>query len=250
MNGFAATSVHKSRIHAASRWLAMALVVLWACLLLPTQAESAPLLRIGYSRGFLGDVDAKDAQAAFDIFAKEFASLEGFHVERTIYEDGRNIIAAIVRGDLDLGIVTTPDYVRSQKDDSLEIVLTRQRGGTIAHRQTLLIRKDAPMQDLQGLKRARLVAIKSDEVGMIFLNSLLAQRGLPSAEKHFSSIEKRSKSTEAVHALYFGRADLCLVSESFYKTAVTMNRQLGERLQGTGKLAASDRLCGHIQKGL
>ena len=62
------------------------------------------------------------------------------------------------------------------------------------------------------------------------MNALLTKNKLPDTERFFSVIGIKNKSTEAVHEVYFRQADACLVSESFYGEAVSLNQQIAERL--------------------
>jgi len=59
---------------------------------------------------------------------------------------------------------------------------------------------------------------------------LLRQR-LPEMDQFFSTVLNKPKPSQAIHAVYFGSADVCVTTEQAFQTMVELNPQVGKKLK-------------------
>ena len=198
-------------------YMALLCYVVWSSLLV-AGCGAEPLLRIGYAKNFMEDVEIRDANAAFNIFVKEFGIPDNYRAERTTFEDGDAVPEAIANNRLDFAIAKTL---------ALAVTILRIEGRTP---RDIAGAEGQPGDTSQKSSAQASYNTMQFGSGMIFMNALLTKNKLPDTERFFSVIGIKNKSTEAVNEVHFRQADACLVSESFYGEAVSLNQQIAERL--------------------
>ena len=143
------TPVKKPFRYAVYCYMALLCYVVWSSLLV-AGCGAEPLLRIGYAKNFMEDVEIRDANAAFNIFVKEFGIPDNYRVESTTFEDGDGygdvVLEAFENNRIDFAIVKT-----------LALAVTRQRIEKVAHREILLVRKDSLVTQVKNLRSKHLV---------------------------------------------------------------------------------------------
>jgi ABC-type phosphate/phosphonate transport system substrate-binding protein len=103
----------------------------------------------------------------------------------------------------------------------------------------MLVRKDREISTIDQLKGKKMAAQSGviQDLGGLYLETLLLEKKLPESHKFFSEIMKTDTSNIALVSLFFKKVDMALMSESEFNIAAELNPQM--RLQ-TKVIAASE----------
>jgi ABC-type phosphate/phosphonate transport system substrate-binding protein len=136
----------------------------------------------------------------------------------------------MLSGDLDLAYTKSLDYLIFRKKFELRLMFGSVKNGKKTERYLVLVPAGVSVDRLRDLKDKRLVVQREGDIELLYLNLLLLRDRQPEHAEFFSSVSKVSKSSQAVMALFFGKADLCVVSESVLRIMTELNPQIGKRL--------------------
>jgi ABC-type phosphate/phosphonate transport system substrate-binding protein len=188
-------------------------------------------LRFAYSADLLSDVTRADAEAALGLWTRELARVAGYAVgtRMAVYDDLQAMVDAARHGDVDLIALGTLDYLKIRGRVPMEAALVGIRGGRPGDEDLLLVRTDSGIRTLEQLVRRRLVLQQggSGRIASLWFDSLLANGGLPPAERFLSETKVAAKTQQVILAVFFGHADACVVGSNAFRTAAELNPQIG-----------------------
>jgi ABC-type phosphate/phosphonate transport system substrate-binding protein len=211
------------------------LVLVWltVCLPLTIAAQTAQKADIvlAYSASLITDVDPKDAQAAFTTYSNELARELGMSVSSIQYDDPHSAIDLIRTGKADVASLTIIDYLRYKNSTPMELGLGTMRGGKKTLKLLLFTHARRSYEKIGDLKGKKLLILKGDELGPLYLSTVLLRQQLGETKEFFSQIEEKGKASQVVLPVFFGQADACIINDVSYKTMVEMNPQLGKDLK-------------------
>ncbi len=192
---------------------------------------AANRIRIGFSMASFPDVASQDARSALDIWNQELNTRYRSYGEitTTLYPSAEAMAAELDRGGLDLLILATVDYLRLEDRLDADLGFLATRGSLGFDRFLLVARQETKGGGLQSLRGSRFTYVRQEEVGLLYLNHALLTQHAPEMDRFFASTKPVAKSSLALNSVYFGQADLCLVTESAYRTMTTMNPAFGRR---------------------
>lgn len=194
-------------------------------------AELKPRLAIGFSSKFFPDIDPKDAQAAMHLWVSEVGTQASFQSESVVYTNIEEMFSDFRKGKLDLIVMSSIDYFRSEKGLHGIPGFVGIRDGKILERHVMLAPVGKVNTSVLSLKKLKLALVQHDDLGMLFLNSALLKQRQPEMNRFFSSVAFKPKHSQAIHAVYFGTADVCVVSERSFRIVSELNPQVARRLQ-------------------
>ncbi len=180
------------------------------------QTAQQKVILLGYTTKSLPDVDVRDATAAFNMWLKELGESEGSRVEAYLYPDAASLMKDYRKGKFTIVFLRTIDYFAYAFGADIQLGWTKVKQGKPTVRYVLLVRNGASYSDLKGLRQKRLAVHKQADLGLLFLNTQLLKAKLPEAEQFFGSIQEKSKESQAILAVFFGRADACVVTEESF----------------------------------
>jgi len=183
----------------------------------------------GYAVQSMGDVDPRDAEASLRVWVREMGDPSGVQVDTHLYESHDKIIRDFLDKKLDFVVINTVDYLRSASVLKVkpEIAKSRNNKNTVKY---VLLTQAAP-GGLDALKNKKLAILKVNNLGWIYLNVYLMQAGGPDAESFFSSVQYKTKESQAILAVFFGQAEACLVTDTAFNTMTELNPQVGKKLR-------------------
>jgi ABC-type phosphate/phosphonate transport system substrate-binding protein len=229
--GRSVTAVGRRR---GSRVLCVCLLISLSAYVPAISAAEAPPraeLVLAYSPRTLTDVDPKDATAAFATYAAELAKGVGIKVTSYVYDSVESITDDLQKGKVDLVSLSALDYLRLKNSVAIELGLGSVRGGKTTMRYLLLARENKGYTKIGQLKGKKLSIVKGDDVGPLFLSTVLLRQRLGGMRDFFSQTEEKSKPAQAVLSVFFGQTDACVITDVSFKTMVEMNPQLGRDLK-------------------
>jgi ABC-type phosphate/phosphonate transport system substrate-binding protein len=217
----------------ASTLLICVLALFAVCFPLRAGAQTAQKndIVLAYSTRLFIDVDPKDAQAAFTSYANELARELGLEVSSTQYEDARLAIELFRNAKADVASLSVIDYLHYKNSSPIELGLGTVRGGKKTTRFLLLTQTKKGYENIASLKGKKLLLLKGDELGPLYISTTLLRQRLGETKEFFSQIEEKSKASQVVLPVFFGQADACIINDVSYKIMVEMNPQLGKDLK-------------------
>lgn len=202
-----------------------------------------PDLCVAYSTRAFPDLDAKDVQAAMQLYVRELGKEAGRRAEGYVYDSSNGLISEIRLGNYDLIALSSVTYLRIRDSVDTELALAHVKGGKISVRYLLVVGAQSPYQNLRDLRGKRINLLKGDDIGPLYLDTLLLQQRLPEARKFFASVEEKSKPSQLVLPIFFGQSDVCVITDTAFKNMAEMNPQVAK---ATRILASSDEMVGSI----
>ena len=114
----------------------------------------------------------------------------------------------------------------------MEPALIGEKNGKPGDEQVLLVRRDSGIRGLDQLRGGKLTLLQGagGEIASLWLDNLLAKRGLPAAGRMFGSVKVVPKAQQVILPVFFRQADGCIVGSNAFQTAVELNPQLGKEL--------------------
>jgi ABC-type phosphate/phosphonate transport system substrate-binding protein len=209
------------------------LVLLTVCLPLTTATQTPQKTDIvlAYSASLITDVEPKDARAAFTTFSNELARELGMWASSIQYEELGTMIELIQKGKVDVAPLNIIDYLHYKNSTLIELGLGNVWGGKMTSRYLLFTHINRGYEKIGDLKGKKLLFLKGDNVGPLYLNAMLLRQRLGETKGFFSQIEEKSKASQVVLPVFFGQADACIINDASYKTMAEMNPQLRKNLK-------------------
>lgn len=130
--------------------------------------------------------------------------------------------------------LTGIDYLALRELVSINPLFISSRLKNPLEAYVLLASKDIDsLNDIARLPRRRLVLENLGErnVGQIWLDNVLWEKGYEESKVFFSTIRKADKPSRMVLPVFFGQAEVCLVPKSAYYAMVELNPQIGTHLK-------------------
>ncbi len=204
----------------------------------PAQAAVSPqgeTFRGGYPRIAFTDVDAKDAQAALEIWLKQVVQTADFPLSAkvNIYFDESAIVNAFKNKQLDFVILSSPIYLKIKDLVPIEPTFVPAYFNHVGDEYLLLVHRDTKVTALKQLKNRKIMIhekVSSESPQILWINCVLHDEGLPTWDRFFSHPKLTDKPSQAILPVLFKQADACLVKRRSFETAAELNPQIGKEL--------------------
>lgn len=197
--------------------------------------QTSSMLRVGFSRMVIGDVNENDAMAAVKIWASLIAKERGIPADTSpkIFKNTTEIATALTDKAVDCISITVNEYVELGALVAGDRVVIGITSGSIMEKSMLLVHQDSGIErldDLRGRKIGLLMHPRAS-LGPAWLDTLLARKDLGPAPDFFGQIIKTTKTGKAVLPVFFRHMDACLVLQNGFETMVELNPQIGQQLK-------------------
>ena len=206
--------------------------------------KEMPNLVLGYDVRVLLDANMKDIKAVTELWMEQLAEKNGLAANVVIYSDFTAMLEDFKDGRVDLASTVTLDYLRIAEDLGTELAYSSiYANGKPTKKYLLIVRSDTGFVAVNDLARKKLVFPKTDDVALLFLNTLLLRNKLPEAPGFFSSIIDKRKFSQAVLSVFFRQADACIADDEAFSIMAELNPQIGRQLK---IIAASPEIVGAV----
>ena len=203
-------------------------------------------VRMCTSGALFTHVSVNDAIVAMDLWTKKLAARapELPEMQLVVIDHVDEIVDALRQREIDIVALTSLAYLEMRDQVALEpLIVPGLRGRNDVLQEFVLVgrRADNDRGQLEDLRGKRLLAagIDNGDLGTMWLDVLLMERGLATVEQFFGSAERRGPPAQALLPVFFGTADACVISRQALETMTELNPQLARDLT---VLAASPRL--------
>lgn len=231
----------------------MILVIIAALSLLPLASAQAPaegrkVVTIGLTKTAFLNVNRNDMEAALRVLTQTLVRKHGYRLETQtrFYEDDQEFAAAVRDGKARLAIMDSWTYLAMEKGGFSKPSFVSREQGRIGKQYLLLTRRDSAcnaLADLRG-KDLTVFEIVNSSLGRPWLETMLLSNRLGSAEVFFNQVKCEGKPTTALLAVYFGKAEACLMDAPSFEVMTELNPQVGKKLR---VIATSEPLLDGLQ---
>ena len=191
-------------------------------------------LNIAYSAETFSGVDINDARIALEAWGKHLTKKlrRPYKTKALVFEDLSSMVKSMKSGEVDMAVLLSLDYFKVKNDLPIVPSLIGVTGENITDEYIILVRKNSGIKKLSQLKGKKL-NIKvggRGQIALLWLDTLLLKKGLPECKNLFKSIKKANKASQVLLPVFFGQADVCIVTKRSFDTMVELNPQLGKEI--------------------
>ena len=179
-----------------------------------------------------GTVNPADALASMRIWAEQIGRVRGFQLDIKV-EIGRSmgqVRQSLKEHAVDLLVLDTTEYLSLADARLVEVVAAGTTQGQLGAFPYLLLTNDGTEAgQLGGLRGKRIVVASrtKSNMGLVWLETLLAESRLGRAASFFGSVEIGYRASACVLPLFFGKIDACVVDSANWESIEELNPQLG-----------------------
>lgn len=177
---------------------------------------------------------AEDVRVAFTIWLDEIlkdAGLTG-RMEAIVLDDDASVVDAVRQRRGDIFILNSLRYLRLAGKLAFLPAVVNERSGGFGDAFVLLARKESKRRSLAALRGGRLGICTAGKgaIPRLWLDVILAEAGLD-PESHWRSVKEGGQASKIVLPVFFGQADVAVVTAAAYEILVELNPQIGRELE-------------------
>jgi ABC-type phosphate/phosphonate transport system substrate-binding protein len=195
--------------------------------------QDLPVTRMAFTSVTVADMNRADALIALNMLAQTFIKNRSIGT-RIVADlcDQEALPAAIQSRKIDIAILRTDEFIPLQKAGLVEPMAVAFQHGSPAEEFILLVNGTQGIKDIRGLQARSLMVMWGRRTGLsrMWLDVLLHDAGLPTAEIFFSEVRESPKLSAVVLPVFFRQKDACVVTYAGFETMVRLNPQLGRQL--------------------
>lgn len=189
-------------------------------------------LRVSASESVFANVNQTDAVASMKIWSEQIGKSRGLQLDAKvgIAQSMAQMRQSLKERMVDLLVLDTPDYLTLAETNLLDAVFAgTNRGQLAAYPYLLLVDDPSGAMPLAGLREKRVVVTSrtKSNLGLIWLETLLAENRLGRASTLFGGLEINYRSSQCVMPLFFHRIDACVIDSGNWEAMKELNPQLG-----------------------
>jgi ABC-type phosphate/phosphonate transport system substrate-binding protein len=197
----------------------------------PASALKQARLHVIASELLFSTVNSGDALASMRIWAQQIGKSRGFQFDSNM-EIGHSVAQmrdSLKEHSVDMLVLDTTEYLSLSDAGLVEALAAGTSRGQLLAFPYLLLTKDGSEGGLDALRGKRIVvaARTKSNMGMVWLETLLAESRLGRAAGFFGTVEINYRASACVLPLFFGKIDACVVDSGNLESMKELNPQLG-----------------------
>jgi ABC-type phosphate/phosphonate transport system substrate-binding protein len=197
--------------------------------------ENQEKISIGFSSSFFHEVSRNDAIAAIRAWTQALLNKQDISAipKPILFENIDEIREGLSNNKLDYVAITTQEYAEVRDLLTCDIVTVSMNLNSIKEEYLLIVPQSAGINKINDLKGKKLLMVKSARLSLavIWLDTILLNKGLEPAEAFFGVIESEKNAGKVILPVFFNQADACVVTRTMYNTMVELNPQIGQKLK-------------------
>ena len=195
------------------------------------ETEIRDVIHFGIYERVLLEADTKNIRAAVEYWIKKLGLSVNLRVEGKIYMNKDSLLTDFKNGKLDYVHMSPGDYLNVKSEIEGDLGPLPVQGGKKFRNYQVILRSNSPTAGIADLKDKILAIVKDDEGGRLYLNTLLLENRMEEIEGNFSRIIEARTFGQAILAVFFGRADVCVASDFSFDTVAELNPQVKNKLK-------------------
>jgi phosphonate transport system substrate-binding protein len=200
----------------------------------PRAASGTEVLHtsVAFSKSTFLNVSKDQAQSIAALWTNIVAGKWGSTSNTRICSTLAEIETDIRSKKIDLVVLLSAEYLELREKVPLEPLFIPTKGKNLYDRLVLVVRKDSGSRSLTDLKGKTLLQqtdLSSDRRSL-WLDTLLMRQGVRNPARFFSSAQKMTKPSTSIFAVFFRKADACIVTRRSLRVMAELNPQLSRDL--------------------
>ncbi|MRR06455.1 MAG: hypothetical protein EG828_05850 [Deltaproteobacteria bacterium] len=194
-------------------------------------AEEIPI-SVAFSKSTFIDVNKDQAQAVAalwtDLVASKWGGISSTRICTTLAELEKGTSSKKI----DLVVLLPAEYLQLREKVSLEPLFISVKNKDFYEQLVLVVRKDSGARSLADLKGTKLLqqGELSADGRSLWLDTLLMRQGVRNPKRFFANVRAPSKASASIFAVFFKRADCCVVAHRSLRVMAELNPQLSREL--------------------
>jgi hypothetical protein len=188
----------------------------------------------GYSAKILYGVAAEDARAAIKVWIEQIVRprFPGLHTETMIFPDVSSLKQAVAAKEVDMVVLLAEEFLEVRDTIALDPLVVPETVTGDYVEFLLLVPARRTVEGVFGLRQQKILLEKGQRgsLPLLWVDTLLMERGLPGAKSYFGSVRTVEKPLDTVLPVFLGQADCCVIGRDSFATMVELNPQLGKDL--------------------
>jgi ABC-type phosphate/phosphonate transport system substrate-binding protein len=197
--------------------------------------ENQERINIGFSSSFFYEVSRNDAIASIRAWTQALLNKQDISAVPmpVIFDTIAEIRAGLSNDKLDYVAITTQEYAEVRDLLTCDVVTVSVTSKSIKEEYLLIVPQSSGINKINDLKGKRLLMVKSARLSlaMVWLDTILLNKGIEPAEVFFDVIESEKNAGKVILPVFFNQADACVVTRTMYNTMVELNPQIGQKLK-------------------
>ena len=196
-------------------------------------AEPDKTIILGGTIHGLRDFKQQDIQIGIGKALDEMLLPYGIKTKSIIYESKDALENAVKNHDIDYFFGTPLELLFIEEYVDKKYILSALIDNKDKMRLYLLVRNDSKINDLKSLanKSIDIPHWLMNDIGGIYLDTCLLDKGLTTIDRFFSNVQKSNNSNQSIINLFFKKNDAALVTESEFEIATKLNPQILTQLK-------------------
>ncbi len=193
------------------------------------ELQTESLVMGGSSLG-IRDSSKQDTEITFNVALGELLKSHGANLSVMVFESTQELYQAFDREKIH-GIFGTPlEFISRESKMNPSIMAVHYKNVPLRQSLIALVRSSDNIKNISELRGKKLSISKSQDMEMLYLNTLLLENQQLESDQFFSEHLTPKNTNTGIMDVFFGRSDITLVRESEYKTAVELNPQIAKKL--------------------
>ncbi len=211
---------------------AFILLLLFMLLAVTSRAASGaevPHISVAFSKGTFVDVSKEQAQSIAALWTNIVAGKWGRTSSTRICNTLAELETDLRTKKIDLVVLISGEYLELREKVPLEPLFIPVKGKDLYDRLVLVVRKDSGFRSLAELKGKTLFKQRNlnDD---LWLDTLLMRQGVRNPKRFFSNAREMTKPSASIFAVFFRKADACIVTQRSLRVMAELNPQLSSDL--------------------
>ena len=190
----------------------------------------------GYSAHIFTEINLADARAAANVMLQEIINNWAYNLKSqvVIYEDINALRTDILGRNVDIIVMTTPEYLMLRNQVNITPFLTYKIEDRTLDRMLLVTRTDSGIRSVIQLKGREIAVytVLNDELDLpkLWFTTLVLKSGGNYRNEYASSVYEVRKGNTTISDVFFRKADAAVVTERNFVISRELNPQIGAQL--------------------
>ena len=181
----------------------------------------------------------QDVHLGFNTLFNGLLAVDNIRCEIVDFDNSDELFEALKKNEINSVLGSPLEFIKSESYLTKEYLISGLVSRHYKSRIIILVRKDSEINSIEQLKGKKIAVQRAviQDLGGLYLETLLLEKKLPAARMFFSEILKPDTSNVALINLFFKKVDMALMSESEFNIAAELNPQMRSQ---TKVIAASE----------